>query len=152
EPFGFQLEKGRAMTRYDSNAAMRSAAILTTQAERCARRRHWRKADTLFLEAVSTDPSPASRIAYGVCLAEQERYFESISMFMPIMEGTDRRAIGIVCHNLAAIYREVGDFDLARRFQWRATLLQDESTAEDLVGLANDALINEHPEVAESLV
>lgn len=140
------------MTRSDLNVAMQSAGKLTAHAERCARRRQWRKADELFLQAVSMDPSPSSRIAYGVCLAEQERYFESISVFMPAMDGTDRKAIGIVCHNLAAIYREVGDFDLARRFQWQATLLQDESSVEDLLGLANDALMSDHCDAADSLV
>jgi tetratricopeptide (TPR) repeat protein len=142
----------RTMMNPDSVAAMLNAAKLLAHAEKCAERREWKTADELFRQAISSDTSPRSRIAYGVCLAAQERYFESISAFMPIMEGTDRQAIGIVCHNLAAIYRDIGDFDLARRFQWRATLLQDESTLEDLVGLANDALISDHTDVAESLI
>ena len=140
------------MMNPDSVAAMLNAAKITAHAEACAERRDWKSADELFRQAVSLDVTPSSRIAYGVCLAAQERYFESISIFMPVLEGTDRTAIGIVCHNLAVIYREIGDYDLARRFQWRATLLQDDSTSEDLLGLANDALLSGHPEAAGSLV
>lgn len=140
------------MMNPDSVAAMQNAAILLARAEQCADRREWLSADELFRQAVTADVSPRSRIAYSVYLAAQERYFECISVCMPVLEGTDRQAIGIVCHNLAAIYREIGDYDLARRFQWRATLLQDDSTSEDLLGLANDALISDHPDAAASLV
>lgn len=140
------------MKKPDSVAAMHNAAKLTARAEACAERHDWKSADELFRQAVSLDTSPSSRIAYGVCLASQDRYFESISTFMPVLEGTDREAIGVVCHNMAAIYREIGDFDLARRFQWRATLLQKDSVPEDLLGLANDALMSGHPEAAATLV
>ena len=140
------------MMNPDSVAAMQNAAKITARAQASAERRDWASADELFRQAVSLDVSPSSRIAYGACLATQERYFESISVIMPVLEGTDRTAIGIVCHNLAVIYREIGDYDLARRFQWRATLLQDDSTSEDLLGLANDALMSGHPETAGSLV
>ena len=139
------------MMKPEPVAAMQNAAKLRASAEACAERRDWRSADELFRQALSLDPSPCSRIAYGVCLAGQERYFESISVFTPILDTDDRPAIGVVCHNLAAIYREVGDLDLARRFQWRATLMQEESTAEDLLGLANDALMSGQPELAASL-
>lgn len=140
------------MKNPDSVAAMHKAAKLISHAEACAERREWQAADELFTRAIAIDTTPASRIAHGVCLANREQYNQAISAFMPILDGTDTLAIGIVCHNLAAIYRGVGDFDLARRFQWRATLLQDDSTSEDLLGLANDAIMSDHPEVAESLV
>ena len=57
-----------------------------------------------------------------------------------------------MCHNLAAIYREVGDFELARRFQWRATLFLDDAGAEELLAMANDALANETYQTSESLL
>jgi Tfp pilus assembly protein PilF len=112
---------------------------LLFQAELLVDLREWKSADEVFRKALVLDKSPASRIAYGVCLAEQERYFEAISTFTPVLDGTNRAAIGIVCHNLAAIYRDVGDADLARRFQWRATLSEDHADESDLLGMANDA-------------
>ena len=96
--------------------------------------------------------SATHRIAYGVCLSKQERFHEAITTMTPVLDGQDRVAIGIVCHNLASIYREVGDFDLARRFQWRATLLNESIDADGLLGMANDALLNERLDVAGSLV
>ncbi len=132
--------------------ASAQAAQFVHQADFFAGQRDWNAAEQLFRKALSLDTSAPTRIAFGVCLAEQERYFEAISLLTPILDGTDRSAIGVVCHNLASIYREVGDFDLARRFQWRATLLQEHSCEEDLLGMANDALASQHPEIAASLV
>ena len=140
------------MKKSDSFVGNQRAATLIADAEGLAARRDWRSADPLFLEAVSLDSSPSSRIAYGVSLSGQERFFEAISVFTPVLDGNDRSAIGVVCHNLAGIYRDVGDFDLARRFQWRATLLQDNSGAADLTGMANDAIAEDRYEVAESLL
>jgi tetratricopeptide (TPR) repeat protein len=128
------------MTNPDPFVSALRAAKLVIDAEFLAEQRDWESADQRFRDAVSVDSSPASRIAYGVYLARQERYFEGISIFTSVLDGTDRSAIGVVCHNLASIYREVGDFDLARRFQWRATLLQEDAGPEDLLGMANDAL------------
>lgn len=135
----------------ESNASA-SVENLFFQAELFAGLRDWRSAEETYRKALALDASPATRIAYGVFLAEQEKYFEAISIFTPVLDGTNRTAIAIVCHNLAAIYREVGDPDLARRFQWRATLMQDSADENDLLGMANDALAAGHHEVAESLV
>ncbi len=125
---------------------------LIIDAERSSKNRDWKGADELFHQAILLDTSPASRIAYGVCLSHQERYFEAISIFTPILDGDNRQAIGVVCHNLAAIYREVGDLDLARRFQWRATLLLEDAGPEELLAMANDALANESYQTSESLL
>lgn len=125
---------------------------LLTRADECTERQEWSAADSLFREALLGDSTPRSRIAYGVCLAGQERYFEAISTFTPVLDGSDQVAIAIVCHNLAAIYRDVGDADLARRFQWRATVLQEDLGSCDLLGMANDALTSKRNELAETLV
>ncbi len=140
------------MKKSDPIASGERAAKLVVAAESHLERRDWSAADNLFREAVTLDATPASRIAYGVCLSRQERFFEAISVFTPVLDGVDRSAIGIVCHNLAAIYRDVGDLDLARRFQWRATLLQDDAGPEDLLGMANEALTGDRHQVAEALV
>ncbi|WP_157605140.1 hypothetical protein [Schlesneria paludicola] len=125
---------------------------LLLRADECAERHEWSIADSLFCDAISCDATPRSRIAYGVYLTEQERYFEAISTFTVVLDGVDRAAIAIVCHNLAAIYREVGDSDLARRFQWRATVMQEDLGSPEILGMANDALINGRHDLAETLI
>ena len=140
------------MKKPDSYSRDESASELVFAAELSAKRHEWATTDELFRQAIALDSSAASRIAYGVCLSNQERFFEAISVFTPILDGADQFAIGIVCHNLAAIYREVGDLDLAKRLQWRATLLQEDSGPDDLLGMANDALAGECHRAAESLV
>lgn len=144
--------KERVMKKSDSFGDNESASKLVLVAQSHVKRRDWKTADDLFRQALSIDLSPTSRIAYGVCLAQQERYFEAIGVFTPILDGVDRCAIAIVCHNLASIYRDLDDLDLARRFQWRAMLLNDESEPDDLLGLANDAIASDRYEAAESLV
>ena len=129
-----------------------AAAEFVFAAESAAQCRHWDAADQSFLQAIALDPSPASRIAYGVCLSRQERFFEAISVFTPILEWNDNVATAVVCHNLAGIYREVGNLDLARRFQWRATLLQEGAEAADLLAMANEALAGDLYEAADSLL
>ena len=143
--------KERLMKKSDSLDENESAAQLVIAAESSAKRRDWNAADDLFRQAISLDPTPASRIAYGVCLSDQERFFEAISVFTPILESADRLAIRIVYHNFAAIYRTIGEMDLARRFQWQATLMQDDAGPEDLLAMANDALTSECLQAAESL-
>ncbi len=140
------------MKKPDSSGDSERVSELIIAAERSSKSHDWQRADELFRQAILLDTSPASRIAYGVCLAQQERYFEAITIFTPILDGDDRQAIGVVCHNLAAIYRDVGDFDLARRFQWRATLLLDDAGPEELLAMANDALANESYQTSESLL
>lgn len=129
------------MSNFDSSFNRTAvASSLVTAAERSAEVRNWEQADALFQEAISFDDSSRSRIAYGVYLFRCERFNEAISALTPVLDGSDLLATGIVCHNLAAIYREVGDFDLARRFQWRSTLLQSEADSESLLAMTNDAL------------
>ena len=139
------------MANSDKISTAQRAAKLIQSAETAAEERDFPTADKLFLEALELDASASNRIAYGVYLAHQERYFAAISIFTAVMDGTDRDAIGVVYHNLAAIYREVGDDDLARRFQWRATLTSDDSGSEELLGMANDALVNNHFALAGTL-
>ena len=140
------------MTNPDPVAGAVRASKLVGRAEAFAEQYQWADADGLFREALRLDASSSNRISYGVFLAHQERYFEAISVFTQVLDGNDRSAIGVVCHNLASIYREVGDADLARRFQWRATLLMDDMGSEDVLGLANDAISANRHSVASSLL
>lgn len=140
------------MKQSDAFGSDESAARLVAAAESLAAGREWTAADERFRRAITIDPTAASRIAYGTCLSHQERFFEAIQALTPLLEGTDRDAVGIVCHNLAAIYRDVGEYELARRFQWKATLMQADSGPEELLGMANDAYCCERHDAAESLV
>ena len=139
------------MANSDKITTAQRAFKLIQSAESAAEECDFLTADILFLEAIELDESAANRIAYGVYLARQERYFAAISTFTAVLDGTDRDAIGVVYHNLAAIYREVGDDDLARRFQWRATLTSEDSGSEELLGMANDAFVNNHFALAGTL-
>jgi tetratricopeptide (TPR) repeat protein len=140
------------MKKSDSFEGNESASRLVLAAETLADQCDWNAAEPLFHQAIALDASAASQIAYGVCLSRQERYFEAISVFTLVLDGDDWAAIGIACHNLAAIYRDLGDLDLARRFQWRATRMQDDSGPSDLLGMANDAFASEFHQAAQSLV
>lgn len=140
------------MTDFDPLPSSLSAPVLLSHAEAFVQKREWGAADRYFRVAVDKDETSASRIAFGVYLADRERFNESIVVLTPVLDGSDRSAIGVVCHNLAAIYRSLGDLDLARRFQWRATLLQPDLGNDDLLAMANDALLQSRIEVAETLV
>lgn len=129
-----------------------TAATLLRRADDLSARREWAAANECFQKVLQLDDSARHRISYGCCLAEQERFHEAIIVMTPVLDGQDRDAIGIVCHNLAAIYREVGDYDLARRFQWRATLLNESIDADGLLGMANDALADQFADAAGSLI
>jgi hypothetical protein len=128
------------------------APVLLAHAEAFVQKREWEAADRFFRSAVGKDETAASRIAFGVYLADRERFNESIVVLTPVLDGTDRFAIGVVCHNLAAIYRNLGEMDLARRFQWRATLLQPDLGTDDLLAMTNDALLRSRMDVAETLI
>jgi tetratricopeptide (TPR) repeat protein len=54
-------------------------------------------------------------------------------------------------HNLAAMYRDVGDYQLARLFQQRAMSLQADCGPDELLQLGNDAIAARRWELAESL-
>jgi tetratricopeptide (TPR) repeat protein len=54
-------------------------------------------------------------------------------------------------HNLAAMYRDLGDYPLARTFQQRAMSLQSDCGPAELLQLGNDAVAAERWELAESL-
>lgn len=116
----------------------------------CARQ--WAEADACFVRAIEMDPTPMSRLAFGASLAEREQYHDAICQLTAGLELAsaqgDRQALATVFHNLASIYRELGDFELARRFQSRAILQMDECGPEELLGLANDAWTSRHADIA----
>lgn len=125
------------------------------RAEGFGRSGRWTDADGCYASAVAIDLSPTSRIAFGSSLAMRERFNEAICQLTAAIDVAtqtgDREALGVIFHNLAAIYRELGDADLARRFQQRALQQTDDCGPAELLGLANDAWVSRRSELAACL-
>jgi tetratricopeptide (TPR) repeat protein len=115
----------------------------------------WMAADSSYTKAVNLDTTPASRIAFGNSLATREQFHAAICQLTAALDmasaAGDREALGVIFHNLAGIYRELGDADLARRFQQRALLQMDDCGPSELLGLANDAWLSQRTELAACL-
>lgn len=143
------------MTKPESAFASSHVAWLLKWADDLVRARSWSAADAVFQRAISLDASPCSCIAYGCTLAEQERFNEALCQMTAALDiaqnRADRNELATIYHNLAAIYRELGDNDLARRFQQRAIAHVDDCGPDELLGLANDAWLAERHELAECL-
>lgn len=143
------------MTKPESAFASSHVVWLLKWADDLVHTRSWNEADAVFLRAVALDVSPCSGIAYGCALAEQERFNEALCQMTAALDmaqrSGDRNALATVYHNLAAIYRELGNNDLARRFQQRAISQVDDCGPDELLSLANDAWLAERLELAECL-
>lgn len=115
----------------------------------------WAEADRCYANAIAIDESPASRVTFACSLAEREHFNAAICQLTDALDlatlSGDREALGIIFHNFASIYRELGDADLARRFQQRAILQVDDCGPDELLGLANDAWLSRRTELATSL-
>jgi tetratricopeptide (TPR) repeat protein len=143
------------MTKPESTTASSQVAWLLKWADAIVHTRSWGEADAVFQRAVALDVSPCSGIAYGCALAEQERFNEALCQLTAALDiarrSGDRNALATIYHNLAAIYRELGDNVLARRFQQSAISQLDNCGPAELLGLANDAWLAERLELAECL-
>ncbi len=143
------------MTNPEFKSASSQVEWLLNWASELVRTRSWSEADAVFQRATKVDPSPAGCIAYGCALAEQERFNEALCQLTAALDiaqkSGERAALATIYHNLAAVYRELGDNDLARRFQQRAIAMVDDCGPEELLGLANDAWRAERLEMAECL-
>lgn len=143
------------MTKSESAFASSHVKWLLKWADELVRTRSWSEADAVFQRAVALDVSACSGIAYGCTLAEQERFNEALCQMTAALDiaqrNGDRHALATIYHNLAAVYRELGDNDLARRFQQRAISQVDDCGPDELLGLANDAWLAERLELAECL-
>lgn len=143
------------MTNSQSATSSPHVVWLLSWADELVRARKWNEADAVFKRAVSVDASCRSHIAFGCALAEQERFHEALCEMTSALDiaqaAADVDAISIIHHNFAVIYREVGDFDLARRFQQRALAQTDDCGSFELLALANDAWLAERHELAECL-
>jgi tetratricopeptide (TPR) repeat protein len=117
--------------------------------------RQWSEADRLFAQVVATEPTTAMHIAFGVYLAERQNYPAAIRQLMLGLDGAkaegDLSSQELVYSNLAAIFRELGDADLAQRFQRRVLAIEDSAGPMDLLAWSQDALLAGRLEVAEKL-
>lgn len=95
-------------------------------------------------------------VALGGLLVERQRYFDAIQIWTDGLDAAvaagRRDVLAAIYSNLAAVYRDLGDLALARRFQQLALRYQDDCGAEDLLHLANDALACDRWELAQSLL
>jgi tetratricopeptide (TPR) repeat protein len=115
----------------------------------------WEDVDACYARLLDADESPLCRIAFGSSLATRERFNEAICQFTEALDvasaSGDREALSAIFHNLAAVYRELGDPDLARRFQQRSVQQMDDCGPAELLGLANDAWLSDRKELAAFL-
>lgn len=143
------------MTQPESSSVSTHVVWLLRWAEDLVRARSWTEADAVFQRAVAIDPTPGSSISHACALVEQERFNEALSVLtsaLDIAQRTgDHDALATIYHNLAAVYREVGVADLARRFQQKALKLSGDCGPDELLALANDAWLAERHELAECL-
>lgn len=92
----------------------------------------------------------------GALLAERDALRDAISVWTTLIEPASaegrRDVLAAIYSNLAAIYRDLGDFSLARSFQQQSLHWQDDFGADDLLHLANDALAADRFPLALSLL
>ncbi len=130
------------------------------RAERFARAGELEHAASFFRAAVAADTTPVARVAYGVFLVAREREIAGRNQLLEAWEmakrSGDGRARAIVCHNLAALHRRMGQTSAAESYQQlaiRASLDADpcgQLPGYVLSGRALD-LASREPEVAEDL-
>lgn len=91
----------------------------------------------------------------GTLLYERGQRHQAVCEWTQALEAAqaagDWSTAAAVHHNLAAMYRDIGDDRLARLFQQRATSLQSDCGPDELLQLGNDAVLAERFELAESL-
>ena len=134
---------------------MNFANSIVRQAENCCAEQHWERAERLFRAAVEQDPSPGHRIALGAFLADRQQYHAAIGQLMPALDAAqlegDLDLQAVIFADLAAIYRELGEFELARRFQRQVLALKHDAGAGELLAWSADALLAGKLTLAEQL-
>lgn len=116
----------------------------------------WRDAEVTLRAAADTINQPEIRLTLGALYAERGELRLAISQWMCVIEAAQaagrRDLLAAVYHNLAALYRDQGAYDIARRFQQRSLTWQADCGPDDLLQLANDAMASQAYDIAESLL
>lgn len=119
-----------------------------------AGRRH--DAEVTLRHAVALWNLPELRFALGSLHFENGAWQSAVIEWTEVIDSAGRlgrtELLTAVYHNLAGLYRQLGNYRLASQFQRAALHYQAECTAEDLLALANDALADGAVAVAEGLL
>ncbi len=104
----------------------------------------WRDATVTLRAVAEATGSLDVRISLGTVLAESGDLYGAVSEWTRVIEparaAADGELLAAVYHNLAAVYRDLGDRELALQFQRQALSFQTDCGAAELLQLANDAL------------
>jgi tetratricopeptide (TPR) repeat protein len=115
----------------------------------------WTDAAVTVRAVAQQSDQPAWRLTLGTLFYERGQRHLAIREWTEALEAAQQRgdwSIAVAAHhNLAAMYRDVGDHRLARSFQQRAVSLQSDCGPDELLQLGNDAVAAERWELAESL-
>ncbi len=137
-------------------AADRPSRSLLQRAQERLRFRDWNAAEQLFRELIATEGSFAAHLGLAEFLGGRERYGEALRQLAVAQdaaaESDDASLAARLHHNFAAVYRALGQHELAARFQQRALMSQADVGAEELLAHANDALQAGRFELAEQLL
>lgn len=116
----------------------------------------WHDAEVTLRAAGRETGILSIRVTLGTLLAERGDWRAAIEEWTAVIDEAqavaDTNALSAVYHNLAALYRESGDFRLAASFQQKSLSLLEEGRAEDFLQLAGDAIVRRQWDLAEKLL
>ncbi|MCA9028705.1 MAG: hypothetical protein KDA86_26105 [Planctomycetaceae bacterium] len=120
--------------------------LLVERAERLVGRGRWTDARALFYAAITADPTPAARIAFGVCLADDGHEEEAIPQLEQAWEDAKRLqmpdARAVCCHNLSNIYRRRANEVLSFQYEQLAMAAEmDSQRFQETASLSCEMLI-----------
>lgn len=147
---------------FDSSASVHT---LLQKAAFLASLEEFERCEELYQQAIAADSGSVAANEYGSYLFGLARVTDAIEQFSQLLvkarQDRDDELESTALNNLAACYREQGEFAVASRLQQRALGAGSKASrkteaafvsAAELSNLANDAIINEKFDVAEQLV
>ncbi len=131
------------------------------RAKKLASQGHHPQARAVFSEIIETSSDFRARNEFGCYLLQLEQFDEAKAQFLRLLNDarkhSNKRLTSVACHNLAALYRAVGEFRLAAKWQQAADSTEDElvsglSLCESLSARGCDAIGSGDYELAEELL
>lgn len=96
------------------------------------------------------------KLALAECLVGREQFGSAIRLLTELQEHAQTTGhaplLARVGYDFAAVYRSLGDAELATRFQQQALRFQSDLGPEDLLAHANDLILNRRYRAARSLI
>lgn len=137
-------------------AADRPSQSILQRARDSLRVRDWVAAEQLYRDAIDTERTGLAYVELAELLGARERYGEALRQLTAaqdaVAKSDDAHLTARLHHNFAAVYRALGQRELATRFQQRALMAQPDVGPEELLAHANDALQADRLELAERLL